>query len=148
MRTMVDGKGATPPAGRDATVRVERETDVLLACQKGRGLAVRLGFGAGDQVAISIAISEVARNILVHAGRGQITFYSAASNDQGRPGIVVVARDEGPGIADVELAMQDGYSTSGGLGVGLSGARRLTDEFHVASGPGAGTTVTMVKWLP
>lgn len=147
MRT-IDGGGAPAPAPRDLTVRVERETDVVLACQKGRGLAAHLGFGAGDQVAISIAISEVARNILIHAGQGQVTFYSAESNGHGRPGLVVVASDAGPGIADVELAMQDGYSTSGGLGVGLSGARRLTDEFQVVSRPGAGTTVTMVKWLP
>lgn len=144
----IDGAGAPPRAGQELTVRVERETDVVLACQKGRGLAAQLGFGTGDQVAISIAISEVARNILVHAGHGRVTFYSAENNGHGRPGLVVVARDEGPGIADVELAMQDGYSTSGGLGVGLSGARRLTDEFQLASHPGAGTTVTMIKWLP
>lgn len=140
---------ATPsPMDQGLMVHVERESDVVLACQKGRGLAARLGFGPGDQVAISIAISEVARNIIVHAGRGHMAFYSAEANGRGRPGIVVVARDQGPGIADVERAMQDGYSTSGGLGVGLSGAKRLTDEFHVVSRLGAGTTVTLVKWLP
>lgn len=140
---------ATPsPMDQGLTVHVERESDVVLACQKGRGLAARLGFSAGDQVAISIAISEVARNIIVHAGQGHISFYSAEGNGRGRLGIVVVARDQGPGIADLERAMQDGYSTSGGLGVGLSGAKRLTDEFHVVSRLGAGTTVTLVKWLP
>jgi len=140
---------ATPsPPEQGVTVRIERETDVVLACQKGRTMAADLGFGSGDQVALSIAISEVARNILVHAGQGQISFCSAEANGRGRAGIVVVARDRGPGIADVEQAMQDGYSTSGGLGVGLAGAKRLTDEFEVVSRPGMGTTVTMVKWLP
>ncbi len=129
------------------TVAVQQETDVLLASQKGRALAARLGFGLGDQVAIAIAISEVARNIVVHAGQGEISIAVANRNGGERPGMIIVAHDWGPGIADVELALQDGYSTRGGLGVGLSGARRLTDEFEIRSGPGSGTTVTMCKWL-
>ena len=120
------------------------DTDVIAARQQGKALAAECGFTAGDQTVIAVAISEVARNILRYARSGEVTL--AAVNHSTRTGIIVVARDQGPGIRDVDLAMQDGYSTSGGLGLGLPGARRLMDEFEIASAVGEGTTITMKKW--
>ena len=128
-------------------VFIGHETDIVVACQKGRDVAARLGFGGGDQVAIAIAISEVARNILDHAGQGEILVQTQIRQEERGSGIVVVARDRGPGIADVNLALQDGYSTRGSLGVGLPGAKRLMDEIEVVSKVGQGTTVTMRKWV-
>ncbi|HEY8484185.1 MAG TPA: anti-sigma regulatory factor [Longimicrobiales bacterium] len=116
-----------------------------MARQEGRALAERLGFTGTDLVAIATAISEIARNIIQYAGEGEVVLSEVRK--EGRSGILIVARDQGPGIANLELAMQDGYSTSGGLGLGLSGARRLVDEFEIVSEPGKGTTVTMRKWL-
>ena len=107
-------------------------------------MAEDAGFSAGDQTVIAAAISEVARNILTYARQGEIELRSERRSRE--MGIVVIARDAGPGIADLDLVMQDGYSTSGGLGLGLPGARRLMDEFDIQSGPGQGTVVTMVKW--
>lgn len=121
-----------------------RDTDIVIACQKGRALAAQLGLSSNDQVIVVIAISEVARNIFEHAGQGEIILGSARQN--GRRGIAIVAHDEGPGIPDTEQALRDGYSTGGGLGLGLSGAKRLMDEFEIVSAAGEGTTVTMKKW--
>jgi serine/threonine-protein kinase RsbT len=118
--------------------------DVVQARQLGRELAANAGFSKGDQTVIAAAISEIARNILAYAKRGDITLDVVANGD--RQGIKIVARDSGPGIADVARAMQDGFSTSGGLGLGLPGAKRLMDEFDVFSSLGRGTTVTMMKW--
>jgi len=114
------------------------------ARQKGRQLAADAGFTSGDQTVIAAAISEIARNILMYARAGEMTLSVVANGE--RHALEVVARDEGPGIRDVERAMQDGYSTSGGLGLGLPGARRLMDDFEVISSLGKGTTVTMRKW--
>lgn len=125
------------------TLPVTCDADVVSARQRGRELAARLGFGAGDQTVIAAAISEIGRNIIRYAAHGEIEF--RVDDDPRAGGITVVARDRGPGIADVELAMQDGYSTAGGLGLGLPGARRLMDEFRIESAPGRGTTVTMKK---
>jgi serine/threonine-protein kinase RsbT len=111
--------------------------------QQGRSIAAEAGFSAGDQTVIAAAISEIARNILMYAKRGEIELRAVTTAD--RAGIVVIARDSGPGIKDISRAMQDGYSTSGGLGLGLPGAKRLMDEFEVLSN-GNGTTVTMKKW--
>src|SRR5436305_6121826 len=111
---------------------------------RGRQLAADAGFTSGDQTVIAAAISEIARNILMYARNGEMTL-SVVTNGE-RHAVEVVARDQGPGIRDVERAMQDGYSTSGGLGLGLPGARRLMDDFEVVSGAGKGTTVTMRKW--
>jgi len=122
---------------------IQADVDVVQTRQQGRGIAAEAGFSAGDQTVIAAAISEIARNILMYAKRGEIELRSVRFPD--RAGIVVIARDNGPGIKDVQRAMQDGYSTSGGLGLGLPGAKRLMDEFDVVSN-GSGTTVTMKKW--
>jgi serine/threonine-protein kinase RsbT len=125
-------------------VPIASDTDVVTARQLGRELAAEAGFSGGDQTVIAAAISEIARNILNYAQTGEVMLHSA--HDGERQGIVVVARDNGPGIPDVALALQDGYTTSGGLGLGLPGSRRLMDEFTVESSLGAGTLVTMKKW--
>ena len=123
---------------------IATDVDVVQARQRGRELAAEIGFSAGDQTVIAAAISEIARNILMYARRGEVRVTKV--NDGGRHGLIVVAEDDGPGIRDVPRALQDGYSTSGGLGLGLPGARRLMDEFEVASEIGNGTRVTMKKW--
>lgn len=129
----------------DETVRLDilTDKDVVSARQKGRELAAQFGFSPGDQTVIAAAISEIARNILLYARRGAVSFRLV--DDGVRSAIVVVAQDEGPGIPDLTRALSDGYSTSGGLGLGLPGARRLMDEFDIVTGPGRGTTVTMSK---
>jgi serine/threonine-protein kinase RsbT len=125
-------------------IPIAADTDVVTARQRGRDLAAQAGFSSGDQTVIAAAISEIARNILNYAKRGEISLSVVTNGD--RRGVVVVARDQGPGIRDVARALEDGYSTSGGLGLGLPGARRLMDDFDVTSTPGQGTTVTMKKW--
>ena len=107
-------------------------------------LAAQWGLSGNDQVIIVIAISEVSRNIFRYAGQGEIILTSIQQDD--RQGVMVVAHDNGPGIANVEQVLQDGYSTGGGLGLGLSGAKRLMDDFEIVSTIGQGTTVTMKKW--
>jgi serine/threonine-protein kinase RsbT len=123
---------------------VAADVDIVSVRQKGRELAAKAGFSEGDQTVIAAAISEIARNILMYAKRGEVSLVLANNDD--RIGIIIVARDQGPGIADLPRAMQDGYSTSGGLGLGLPGARRLMDEFEIQAPPGQGTTITMKKW--
>jgi RNA polymerase sigma factor (sigma-70 family) len=132
----------------DGVVRVpvSRDADVVTARQQGREVAAGAGFSTSAQTLIATAISEISRNIVKFAERGEVTI-SLVSED-GRRGISVVARDVGPGIADLEEALQDGFSTYRGLGLGLPGAKRLMDRFHLSSVPGEGTTVTMEKWLP
>lgn len=126
-------------------VTIRTDTDVILACQKGRSLAGQAGFSATHQALIVTAISEITRNILTYAGQGQVCLI--LSQRASRPGVTVIARDNGPGIADIEQALKDGYSSGQGLGLGLPGARRLMDEFEIDSAPGRGTTVTMSLWL-
>jgi serine/threonine-protein kinase RsbT len=128
----------------DTIVTVERDADIVTARQKGRELAVATGFSGTDQTMIALAISEIARNIISYAHHGTITLSSL--EDRGRRGIEIIARDQGPGIPDIELAMRDGYSTGKSLGVGLPGARRVMDDFELVSAVGQGTTVTMRKW--
>ena len=123
---------------------VASDTDVVLARERGRKIAAEAGFSRADQCLIATAISEVARNIVQYAGRGQIQL--SILQDKPR-GLLVIASDEGPGIADLKLALQDGYSTGGGLGLGLPGAKRLMDEFEIVSEVGKGTTITMKKWV-
>ena len=125
-------------------VPIASDVDVVTARQQGRSLAANAGFSSGDQTVIAAAISEVARNILNYARRGEVLLSVVTNGD--RQGVIVVARDQGPGIPDVQRALEDGYSTSGGLGLGLPGARRLMDDFDVTSSVGKGTTVTMKKW--
>ena len=128
----------------ELAITIASDVDVVSARQHGRELAAQVGFTPGDQTVIAAAISEIARNILNYARRGTMTFRLVLDGD--RSGLVIVASDQGPGIPDVPRAMQDGYSTSGGLGLGLPGARRLMDEFDVVSAPRQGTTITMKKW--
>ena len=129
----------------ESRLQIGSEHDILLARKRGRELAAEAGFSGSDLTVVATAISEIARNIVEYAMRGEIVLALAREGES--LGIVVVARDSGPGIVDVALAMQDGYSTSRSLGLGLPGARRLMDEFDVDSEPGRGTTVTMKKWL-
>ena len=119
--------------------------DIVTARQKGRALATELGFNGSDLTLIATAISEIARNIVTHAKCGEILL--TPLNHIGKHGILIVANDQGPGIPDVNRAMQYGYSTAKGLGVGLPGAKWLMDEFEIESKVGNGTKVTMRKWL-
>lgn len=126
-------------------VRIDRDSDIVTARQKGREMAAAVGFSGSDLTLIATAISEIARNILSYAREGEILL--APLEEAGKSGILVVGHDEGPGIANVEQAMQDGFSTGKSLGLGLPGARRLMDQFEIVSAPGKGTTVTMKKWV-
>jgi serine/threonine-protein kinase RsbT len=126
-------------------IAIESDADVVTARQRARALAVGLEMPSTDQTLLATAISEVARNITAYAVRGEVLL-ELVRDGKGRRGIRVVARDEGPGIADLERALTDGYTTGGGLGLGLPGARRLVDEFEIETAPGEGTTVTLVKW--
>ena len=128
----------------DVRVPIREDADLILARAEGRALASEQGFSRTDATLIATAISEVARNIVVHAGHGEIVLH--AVDDGRRLGLQVVARDEGPGIRDVEALARRGFTAGHGLGLGLPGARRLMDDFVVASAPGRGTTVTMTKW--
>jgi serine/threonine-protein kinase RsbT len=129
----------------EALLRIDSEHDILTARQWGRELAAEVGFTGSDLTIVATAISEIARNIVEYAGSGEMTL-AQVQEGNGR-GIQVVARDQGPGIPDVGLAMQDGYSTGRSLGLGLPGARRLMDEFDIESEAGRGTTIAMKKWL-
>ncbi len=126
-------------------IAIQSDADIVVARQAGRSLAAQIGFSGSDLTLIAAAISEVARNIVEYAQRGWIELGIAQSGS--RCGILVVARDRGPGIADVEQALRDGFSTRDSLGMGLPGARRLMDELEIVSAPGQGTTVTMRKWV-
>jgi len=125
-------------------VAINSDQDIVSARQKGRMMASELGFSPGDATLIATAISELARNIVSYARKGQITLKMV--NSLNRQGILVVAADDGPGIPDIRQALRDGFSTSGSLGLGLPGVRRLMDEFEINSEPGMGTTVTVKKW--
>jgi serine/threonine-protein kinase RsbT len=133
-------------AAAEVRVEIASDDDVVAARQAGRRLAESLGLGMTDLTLVATAISEVARNITAYAGSGEILVRPIELD--GAHGIEVVARDDGPGIADVDRALQDGFTTGGGLGLGLPGARRLMDDFEIVSQPGVGTTVTMTKWVP
>jgi serine/threonine-protein kinase RsbT len=128
----------------ELVVEIRADADVLLARQKARELAKSLRFSGSEITLIATAISEVARNIVTYAKRGQIVLRLVSQGR--RRGIRVVAQDEGPGIADIARAMEDGYSTSSSLGLGLPGSKRLMDDFDIVSALGKGTTVTMTKW--
>jgi serine/threonine-protein kinase RsbT len=128
----------------EVRVPIDSDSCIIAARQKGRELAGGCGFPSTDLAVVATAISELARNIVRYAVRGEIILRLV--EDNGRRGIEVVATDDGPGIPDIGLAMQDGFSTSGGLGLGLPGVRRLMDEFEIVSDFGKGTTVTVRRW--
>ena len=130
----------------ECKVRIISERDIVVARQKGRALATNLGFSLGNATLIATAISELARNIISYAGEGMIAMN--VIYDSKREGLLIVASDEGPGISDIPRALRDGFSTSGSLGIGLPGVRRLMDEFAIDSEPGRGTIITVTKWKP
>jgi serine/threonine-protein kinase RsbT len=133
--------------GKD-TVRVPIKTDrdIIHARQKGKELAFKLGFSNTDLTLIATSISELARNIVLYANTGEITLKAVQQGE--RRGLSVVATDEGRGIPDIQRALQDGFSTSHSLGLGLPGVRRLMDEFEISSEVNRGTTVSVKKWVP
>ena len=133
------------PDERETVIPIESDADVVTARQRARAMATELELTSTDQTLLATAISEVARNITTYATRGEVAL-STIRNANGRRGIRVVAQDEGPGIENVELALQDGYSSGDGLGLGLPGARRLVHDFHIETAPGQGTKVTLVMW--
>lgn len=128
----------------EGVVAIASAADIVMARLQGRALAARVGFSFGDQTVIATAISELARNILEYARAGTIVMSQAQLAN--RVGVMIVARDEGPGIADLAQALEGGHSTGRGLGFGLPGVRRLMDEFDIVSEAGCGTTVTVKKW--
>lgn len=137
-------QGASDVDRDEVRVAINTDADLVTARAEGRAMAQRLGFPRPDPTLIATAISEVARNIVMHAGRGEIIL--RPWEDTNRYGLEVIATDDGPGIRDVEAALREDYSARGGLGLGLPGARRLMDDFALESDAGSGTTVTMHKW--
>ncbi|MBU8880529.1 anti-sigma regulatory factor [Bacillus sp. FJAT-29790] len=129
----------------ESYVKIITEWDIVAARQLGRNIAKELGFGTVDQARITTSISELARNIYLYAGQGEI--WIERINEFGKRGLIVVAVDNGPGIQDIRRVMEDGFSTSGGLGAGLPGVKRLMDEFDITSSTGEGTNIQVVKWL-
>ena len=130
----------------DIVVNIDNPDDIVEARKAGHQLALDLGFTLTDVTMIATAISEIARNITSYAGRGAVRV--AVEDREGRKALVIRAEDDGPGIADIERAMEDGYSTGRGLGLGLPGARRLMDRLIVESARGRGTVIEMWKWVP
>ena len=128
-----------------AQVKVAAEAHVYVAAHQVKALARQMGFNEADQTRLETVISELARNIILYAGEGAIKVQVVTKNK--RRGLKIQALDHGPVIADIEQAMKDGYTTSGGLGSGLGGAKRMMDEFHIESAPGLGTRVMAIKWL-
>jgi len=140
---MATDRGPAVPGLIRVPIRVDG--DIVTARQQGRALAEKVGFNGSDLTCIATAISELSRNILRYAGSGEVILRPAQVGS--KQGIVVIARDEGPGIPDIDLALQDGFSTSSSLGLGFPGTRRLMDELEIESVIGRGTTVTAKKWL-
>jgi serine/threonine-protein kinase RsbT len=128
----------------EARIDIATDADIVRARQVGREMAAAAGCSATDLTMVATAISEIARNLLTHAGGGQIEMGMVEVG--GRRCLEIVASDEGPGIADIERALEDGYTTGEGLGLGLPGARRLMDDFTISSELGHGTVVVMRKW--
>ena len=133
------------PVESEERIAIESDADVVVARQRARALAAQVDLTTTDQTLLATAISELARNITAYAVRGEV-LVGVVRGDNGRRGVRVVARDDGPGIEDIEAALTDGYTTGNGLGLGLPGARRLVDQFDIQTAPGQGTTVTLVKW--
>ncbi len=133
----------------ESRLPVRDDGEIVGARRAARALAATLGFSETDLTMIATAVSEIARNMVEYGGGGEMTFAVIDGDGRvpGRRGLRITATDHGPGIPDVERAMQDGYTTGRGLGLGLPGARRLMDEFRVESAVGVGTTVSMTKWV-
>ena len=129
----------------EVNVPIRIDLDIVTARQQGRAVASEIGFSGSELTVIATAISELARNILKFAKVGEVIIRPIHQST--RWGIMIIARDQGPGIPNVQLALRDGYTTSQGLGLGLPGARRLMDEFEIVSVVGKGTTVTIRKWI-
>ena len=127
-------------------VAINTSDDIVAARKAGHQLALDLGFSLTDVTMVSTAISEIARNITSYAGRGEVRV--GVADREGRKALVVRAEDDGPGIADIDRAMEDGYTTGRGLGMGLPGCRRLMDRLVVESALGQGTVIEMWKWVP
>ncbi len=128
-----------------SSVDIISEWDIVAARQLGRNEAKDAGFGTVDQARITTAISELARNIYLYAGKGNIEIKQITEGNL--KGLLVIASDKGPGIPDVRRVMEDGYTTSGGLGAGLPGVKRLMDDFKIETNLGEGTTISATKWL-
>lgn len=128
-----------------STVEIVTEWDIVAARQLGRNEAKAIGFGAVDQARITTAISELARNIYLYARAGEVTI-ERISNEE-KVGLRIIAEDKGPGISNLKKVMEDGYSTSGGLGAGLPGVKRLMDTMDIQSTVGSGTTIVIEKWV-
>jgi serine/threonine-protein kinase RsbT len=126
-------------------VPIRSDADIVAVRQRARQLAKELGFSTSELTMIATALSELARNIVEYARQGEITL--SRINQGSHRGLIIIARDRGPGIADIERALQDGYSSGKGLGLGLPGTKRLMDEFEIVSGLGQGTTVRVAKWV-
>ncbi|GAA2251989.1 anti-sigma regulatory factor [Streptomyces ruber] len=131
--------------GASACLPIRSDLDLVWVRQHARQAAAQLGFGLVAQTKLVTAISELARNTLVHGGGGQVECTPVSR--AGVRGLRLTFRDEGPGIADLDRALRDGHTRGGGLGMGLSGARRLVHEFEIDSCPGTGTTVTVTSWV-
>ena len=129
---------------KTGTVPIRSDADVVMVRQQVRAWAIDQGFGLVDQTKIVTAASELARNALIYGGGGTMSL--EALNNGLRKGLRLTFEDHGPGIADMELAMKDGYTTGTGLGLGLSGAKRLSNEFEIRSTPGEGTRITITRW--
>jgi serine/threonine-protein kinase RsbT len=129
---------------RDELIALRSMDDIIKARQLVRDCAILQGLSLVDQTKVVTAASELARNTLIHGGGGEMSLQ--ALNEGTRRGVKVIFTDQGPGIADLDLAMTDGYTTRGGLGLGLSGSKRLVNEFAIESKPGKGTTVSIVRW--
>lgn len=129
----------------NSCVTIQKEWDIVGARQLGRDVSRKVGFGSVDQARIATAISELARNIYLYAGNGKICFEIIDNID--RKGMCMIAIDTGPGINNISQVMEDGFSTSGGLGAGLPGVKRLMDEFDIQSKTGKGTEIRAIKWV-
>ncbi len=136
---------STERQAKSLKIAIASDSDLLAARQQARAIAFDLGFTLTAVVGIVTALSEMTRNMLTYAGRGELTIEPVRDGE--RRGILITARDEGPGIPDLQKAMMDGYSTSGGLGMGLPGIKRLMDSFEIRTEPEKGTTVVVRKWL-
>jgi serine/threonine-protein kinase RsbT len=130
---------------QDIVVTIRSDADIVLARQQGRALAATIGFTPTDATLIATAMSELARNIVAYAQQGEMVMRRVETPYT--KGIMIIARDSGPGIRGIQDALRDGYSTSGGLGLGLPGVKRLMDEFAIESELGRGTTITIKMWL-